>query len=186
LGVGYVLVHKDYYPIRDVFGFVSSVVFFLIFSVDKQYTELVIDNQYFSLYKLNRSPVPELYPASMPDQAGKAVRSDEPLVFTKFSDAAYQISSLEQESFRLVLNQKFHPLWHCYVDGKLIEKHARTELGMNYWDIDAGSKRTIRVVFAPQKWVDAGMIVTCITLVWGFIVMLWKGYNVFRRKQAQK
>lgn len=82
--------------------------------------------------------------------------------YIKESDTEYRLTQVEENDFYLVLNQAFHPLWKAFVGEREVAKHSPSEIGMNKWFVKNEKGKEIRIVFAPQKWFNIGLLISSI------------------------
>lgn len=81
--------------------------------------------------------------------------------YRKISDTEYKINPIDNDSFYLVLNQAFHPLWKAFVGEREVDEHSPSEIGMNKWHIKDAKDREITIIFTPQKWFNIGLLISC-------------------------
>ncbi len=172
IGVRYVLLHKDYYPLEVVFRFDEPSIF-INFFVKHDSILPVIDNEHFTLYELQLESKPVIY---LRKEVSKSEEKDyEKVNFVKVSETKYKVGPLTQDSVRLVFNQAYHPLWRCVVGGdRVVGLHEKTELGMNVWDISFAREKKVTIEFMPHKWVKVGVVVSILSLLGIISIVFWE------------
>lgn len=92
------------------------------------------------------------------------------VTYRKISDTEYKINPIDNDSFYLVFNQAFHPLWKAFVGEMEVIEHSPTEIGMNKWLIKEAKNREITIIFSPQKWFNIGLLIS--SFFWLAVILM--------------
>jgi hypothetical protein len=168
LGVKFVIVHKDYYPLPIV-GFLPAdyIPYLRNLSNSSFFTE-VMSNEYFTLYQLNtdlRYPSLIRILAGSPTSSLSLIKNYD---FRMISPTEYKIRVNSTSPFYLILNEKFDPEWVAYVDGREVDNHTKTNEGWNKWYISQAGYIDIVLRFKPQTIAELGESISIIS----FLVIL--------------
>ena len=82
------------------------------------------------------------------------------LDFLRKTPSEFTVVPPKLKKYYLILNETFHPLWKCYLDGKEIVEHSASLMGLNVWQFDGKEGKEIRILFTPEPWFVWGRILT--------------------------
>lgn len=98
-------------------------------------------------------------------RSSENTQSQPQIKYDKINPTKYVLRAKADKPYFLIFSESYHPKWQAFIDGKKAENHFAANGFANGWYIDMAGEYEIILEFSPQRYFEAGLIISIAAVV---------------------